>query len=211
MWKGEYSVVRDSGHLETDETGGTQRYKDVTEVKQSVLRLIDEGTTYRDIAKRTFQIGAVRRHFSIATISRWDKERRPEPEQEQRLDKSATDRDQISGELTAKIFKLLNEKATLVEIAIRLRIPAEIVKIVHEQWIMLKRQQWRARGLYVVDPSSMNALLDHAQNTGRRLAVSEMRLAASRSEVWPFEEKDDVEAREVLKILKESWLAITNS
>ncbi len=122
------------------ETHGANRFDDETELKQEVLRRLDENDeSYREISKETFYVSGEKRHVSPAQISRWKK---------QTATKTSGTK---AGEVAAEAFKMFEEGASPSEVVIALKQAPGVISELYDSWAEL-------RGCLVVDSHLRNLI-----------------------------------------------------
>ena len=107
------------------ETHGANRFDDETQLRQEVLRRLDEDATYREISKEDFYVSGKKRHVSPAQISRWKKQAEGET--------SST----IEGTIASAAFRLFEEGASPAQAVIDLKQSPEIISELFDQWAEL--------------------------------------------------------------------------
>jgi hypothetical protein len=79
-----------------------------------------------------------------------------------------------NGELTSKVFRLLDDGTPLSRIVIDLKVTPDIVQCIHQKWIGLKLEQARSLGYYAFTSDTLSSLIIAAKELGRALLQAEI-------------------------------------
>ncbi len=113
-----------------------RRFANETELKQEVLRRVDDGTSYRELSGQTYYVSGKKTRVSPARITRWRKQARDGTTPVSNY--KSHDRTSTSdGEIASAAFTLFEGGASPAQVVIEMKHAPDVISNLHDKWAEL--------------------------------------------------------------------------